>query len=180
MLYLVVQSGPHRFALEACRLAEVVPLVRLEPIAGMPPAMAGSMRYRDTVSPVFDLDALLNSNLSPSAPAAPAQMSTRIVMLQDPAGPDRWLGFRVRKIVSMLETAPGQWQPAGLGLDHGGLVLSVRTDSAGMIFALDGPRLLQAAAATTATAPAPVPALAGTKPVSESMRPWITPTLRSF
>ena len=55
MLFLVFQLGPDRYALDAKRVAEVLPLVDIKSIPHAPNGIAGVFNYRGTPVPVIDL-----------------------------------------------------------------------------------------------------------------------------
>ena len=58
MLALTFAAGGDRLALDIRRVAEVVPRVRLAPLAGAPAWLAGTFVYRGQVVPVIDLHRL--------------------------------------------------------------------------------------------------------------------------
>jgi len=163
MLYLLVQSGPDYFAIEALHIVEVIPLVCIEPLAGTPPSQAGFIRYHDTAVAVHDLTKLLAPGQRPPS----ARMSTRIVMLRHPAHPDP-LGLRVDKVAYTLPADPSNFKPVGLGLDHQGFVTGIWMNGPKIIHALDVVRLLEHLASNPSAR-------------NRAARPlWITPESKSF
>jgi chemotaxis-related protein WspB len=74
MLVLTFQVGPYRLALDIARIVEVVPRVRLQPVAGGPAWLAGEFVYRGQVVPVVDLHRLLGSG------ECPPHLSSRIIL----------------------------------------------------------------------------------------------------
>jgi chemotaxis-related protein WspB len=80
VLYLIIQLGGDRYALEASQVMEVVPLVRLKTLHGAPPGAAGLMNFRGTPLPVVDL-----SLMATGASAIPSE-ATRIVVVRYAAG----------------------------------------------------------------------------------------------
>src|SRR5262245_6445186 len=101
MLYLVVQSASERFAIEALRVVEVIPLVKVEPVAGLISPLAGLIRYQDTAVLVLELNQLLGQGL-----IAPARMCARIVLFGHPDCPEQLYGVRVDKVVGTLHADP--------------------------------------------------------------------------
>jgi chemotaxis-related protein WspB len=75
MLVLTFQIGSHRLALDVRRVHEVVPAVRLQPVAYSPPWLAGVFIYRGQVVPVLDLHRLLRAG------DCPIHLSTRIILV---------------------------------------------------------------------------------------------------
>ena len=58
MLFLQFQIGSDRYALEASRVVEVIPLLGLKKIPHAPRGVAGMFNYRGEVVPALDLTAL--------------------------------------------------------------------------------------------------------------------------
>ena len=78
MLFLLFQVGKERYALEASRVVEVVPLLNMKTIPRAPKGVAGLFNYRGRPVPAVDLGELvLNS---------PAEdlLSTRIIIINYP------------------------------------------------------------------------------------------------
>ena len=78
MLFLLFQVGSDRYALEARRVVEVVPLLCLQHLPQAPPAVAGVFNYRGQPVPAVDL-----SQLTLGKPAE-ERLSTRIILVIDP------------------------------------------------------------------------------------------------
>ena len=76
MLFLQFQIGPDRYALEASRVVEVIPLLGLKKIPHAPRGVAGMFNYRGEVVPALDLTALTTGQ-----PAA-ERLSTRILVVR--------------------------------------------------------------------------------------------------
>ncbi|HLJ95068.1 MAG TPA: chemotaxis protein CheW [Gemmataceae bacterium] len=75
MLLLTFQVGTHHLALEVGRIHEIVPYVRLQPVACSPAWLAGVFIYRGKVVPVLDLHRLLGMG------ECPVHLSTRIILV---------------------------------------------------------------------------------------------------
>jgi len=82
MIFLLFSIGEDRYALEAGRVAEVLPRLGLKKIPQAPPGIAGLADYHGSTVPVVDLNAM--------ALGIPAResMSTRLLIVRYPAPPD--------------------------------------------------------------------------------------------
>ncbi|WP_165252431.1 chemotaxis protein CheW [Paludisphaera soli] len=82
MLLLTFQAAGQRYAVDASRVVEVVPRVRLRPLPHAPAHLAGVLEFRGEVVSVVDLGTLLGAG------PAPERLSTRIILV-DRAPPRR-------------------------------------------------------------------------------------------
>ena len=78
MLFLLFQLGSERYALDASRVVEVVPLLCLQRLPQAPPGVAGVFNYRGQPVPAVDL-----SQLTMGEPAQEC-LSTRIIIVNYP------------------------------------------------------------------------------------------------
>lgn len=76
MLLLMCYVGASRYAIDSRVANSVLPRVRLQPVAGAPPWLAGLLIYRGTATPVLDLLQLTEGM------AGPPRLSSRIVMVE--------------------------------------------------------------------------------------------------
>jgi chemotaxis-related protein WspB len=76
VLYLIIQLGSDRYALDASQVTEIVPLVRVKALPGAPRGAVGLMNYRGESLPVVDLHLLATGS------ATPASGATRIVVVR--------------------------------------------------------------------------------------------------
>jgi len=110
MVYLLIQIGADRYALEAAGLAFVLPKVRLKHIPQAALGVAGVFNYHGQPVPVVDLSAL--------ALGSPAQdsMSTRLVLVHYPCadGQERLLGLLAEKATETARYESGDFQPPGV------------------------------------------------------------------
>jgi chemotaxis-related protein WspB len=140
MLALLFQVGPDRLALDVRRVKEVVPRVRLRPLACSPPWLAGAFVYRGQVVPVLDLHRLTGAG------DCPPHLSSRIILVPYPtAGKDRLLGLLAAQVADLRELRPANEAlhlPGGESADLG----PVLADAEGVLRLLDLDRLLPAAA----------------------------------
>lgn len=100
MIALVFQIGSERFALDVCRIREVVPRVPLQALSGVPPNIAGAFIYRGQVVPVLDLHRLVGAG------ACPLHLSSRIILIQQPGNPGRLLGLLASQVADLQELHP--------------------------------------------------------------------------
>ena len=78
MLFLLFQMGNDRYALEARRVVEVVPLLELKHLPQAPKGVAGIFNYRGHPVPAVDV-----SELTLGVPAV-ERLSTRIIIVHHP------------------------------------------------------------------------------------------------
>jgi len=65
VLYLIIQLGSDRYALDAALVTEIVPRVRLKALPGAPRGAVGLMNYRGVSLPVVDLSLLATDSPTP-------------------------------------------------------------------------------------------------------------------
>jgi chemotaxis-related protein WspB len=89
MLFLLFQLGKDRYALEASRVVEVVPLLALKKLPQAPIGVAGILNYRGRPVPAVDLGALTLGK------PASERFSTRIIIVNypDESGTNHLLGL---------------------------------------------------------------------------------------
>jgi chemotaxis-related protein WspB len=89
MLFLLFQLGKDRYALEASRVVEVVPLLALKKLPQAPTGVAGIFNYRGRPVPAVDLGALTLGQ------PASERFSTRIIIVNypDDGGANHLLGL---------------------------------------------------------------------------------------
>lgn len=81
MLLLTFRAAGQRYAVDAARVAEVVPRVRLRALPHAPAHLAGMFEYRGEVVTAVDLGVMLG------AAPAPDRLSTRIILVDRRDGP---------------------------------------------------------------------------------------------
>jgi chemotaxis-related protein WspB len=98
MLFQLFQLGKDRYAIEAKRIVEVVPLLHLKKVPQSPPGFAGIFIYRGRPVPAIDL-----CQVTLGQPAA-ERLSTRIIIVQYPDrdGGESFLGLIAEKATEML------------------------------------------------------------------------------
>jgi chemotaxis-related protein WspB len=98
MLFLLFQLGKERYALEAARVVEVVPLLALTQFPNPPRGLAGIFNYRGRPVPVVDL-----CELTVGQPAS-ERLSTRIIIVNytDANGTRRLVGLIAERATETL------------------------------------------------------------------------------
>jgi chemotaxis-related protein WspB len=119
------QIGRDRLALDIRRVKEVVPRVRLQPLAGAPPWLAGVLVYRGRTVPVLDLHRLVGAG------DCPPHLSSRIILTPH-GGEDRLLGLLAAQVADLRDvpepthtarlTGPGQPDLGTTVINEGGLL----------------------------------------------------------
>ncbi|MBI3871431.1 MAG: chemotaxis protein CheW [Verrucomicrobia bacterium] len=105
MLFLLCETRAGRFVIPGQRILEVLPMIAVSPLAGMPPGMAGVMRCRGVSAPVLDL-----TQLTTGAPA-PCRMSTRVLLagFNNASGAEQLMGVIVERATRMVSIPPDQF-----------------------------------------------------------------------
>lgn len=110
MLYLLLRMGSERYALEARRIVEVVPMVNFRPLPHAAPYVAGLFDYRGVVVPVIDL-----CRLATPYPCR-AHLTTRIVLVDYPGadGQAKILGLLAEQVTETVKLKDSDFQTAGI------------------------------------------------------------------
>ena len=98
MLYLLFRLGKNRYALEASRVVEVVPLLALQQLPQAPVGVAGILNYHGRPVPAVDL-----STLTLGQPAS-ERFSTRIIIVNypDDSGTNHLVGLIAENATELL------------------------------------------------------------------------------
>jgi chemotaxis-related protein WspB len=109
MLFLLFQMGKDRYALEASRVVEVLPMLALKQLPQSPNGFAGLFNYHGRPVPVLDL-----CQLTIGQPAA-ERLSTRIILINCPdgRGGQRLLGLIAEHATEMLRRNPRDFVDPG-------------------------------------------------------------------
>ncbi len=129
MLLLLFTLGPHRYALEARQVIEVVPLAELKALPRAPDYVAGVLNYRGTPVPVLDLTRM-NQNY-PSR----ACMSTRIILVNYSTGGDtaNILGLMAERVTETAKREPDDFVSTGVATPDAPYLGPVSNDANGML-----------------------------------------------
>jgi chemotaxis-related protein WspB len=141
MLFLVFQLGKDRYAMEARRVIEVLPLVEIRPVPRSPAWLAGLFDCRGAPVPLIDL-----SELALGHPARRC-LSTRIVLAHCPGGDgaDRLVGVIVEKATGTLRRDAAQFVDSGVRNDAAPYLGAVASDAEGLLQRIELERLLSPA-----------------------------------
>jgi chemotaxis-related protein WspB len=112
VLFLLFQLGKDRYALEASRVVEVVPLLTLKKLPQAPAGVAGIFNYRGRPVPAVDLGALTIGR------PASERISTRIVIVNypDDTGTNRLLGLIAEHATEMLRKEVKEFADPGVNI----------------------------------------------------------------
>jgi chemotaxis-related protein WspB len=110
MLFLLFQLGNDRYALEASRVVEVVPLLELKQLPQAPKGVAGIFNYRGRPVPAVDLCALTLGQ------PARERFSTRIIIVNypDDRGTNHLLGLIAEHATEMLRKEVNDFQDSSM------------------------------------------------------------------
>ena len=110
MLVLTFQVGEERLALDVRRIQEIVPWVRLQPVACGPSWLAGIFIYRGQIVPVVDLHRLRGAG------ECPIHLSTRIILVPHLLdGQERLVGLLAAQVADVREMQPPSPAASHLG-----------------------------------------------------------------
>ena len=112
MLFLLFQLGTERYALEASRVVEVVPLLALKQLPQAPKGVAGIFNYRGRPVPAVDL-----GSLTLGRPAS-ERLSTRIIIVNypDDSGAYHLLGLVAEHATELLRKDARDFVDSGIRL----------------------------------------------------------------
>jgi chemotaxis-related protein WspB len=114
MLFLLFQLGKERYALEANRVVEVVPLLELKPLPQAPKGVAGIFNFRGRPVPAIDVCALTLGQ------PAIERFSTRIIIVNYPdgRGTNHLLGLIAEHATEMLRKDVNDFLDSGVKLSE--------------------------------------------------------------
>ena len=133
MLLLLFTLGPHRYALEARHVIEVVPLAALKEIPRAPDYVAGVLNYRGTPVPVLDITRM-NRNY-PSRVC----MSTRIILVNYcvDGATTNILGLMAERVTETAKRERDEFQATGVAAPDAPYLGPVSNDADGMLQLMD-------------------------------------------
>ena len=129
MLFLLFQLGDDRYAIEASRVVEVVPLLELKKIPHAPKGIAGIFNYRG--NPVLALDLC---EIATDRPAR-ERLSTRIIIIRHrpETGSEHLLGIIAENATETLRKNPREFVDSGLRIGAAPYLGPVLMDPSGAI-----------------------------------------------
>jgi len=138
MLMLCFSLGDERFALEASKVQEITPLVRMKKIPRSPEWVAGVMRYHGRTVPVIDLCML---NLTRSSAR---RLSTRIILVHFTSHDqsEQLLGLVAEQVTETVQRQLEDFTATGLYTPDAPHLGGTTSDSEGMLQWIDIDRLL--------------------------------------
>jgi chemotaxis-related protein WspB len=138
MLFLLFQVGQDRFALDASRVVEVVPLLELKKIPQAPKGVAGLFNYRGRPVPAVDV-----SELALNKPAKEC-LSTRIIVIHypDAAGNRHLLGLVAEQATGLLRKERGDFADPSVRIQTAPYLGPVMMDGHGVVQWIYEQRLL--------------------------------------
>ncbi len=141
MLFILFHLGNDCYALDAARVAEVLPLVQVKKIPRAPAGVAGVFTYRGSPVPVLDL-----SEIALGRPSH-ARLSTRLLLVYypDETGAKRLLGLIAEKATETLRREPGDFVASGVRSDGASYLGPVAHNARGLIQWVEVDKLLPAA-----------------------------------
>ena len=138
MLFLLFRLGKDRYAIEAKRVVEVLPMLAAKQIPQAPPAVRGVFDFRGQPVPLVDL-----SQMALGRPAR-EQLSTRIVLVDYPdgRGGTRLLGLLAEQVTETLRRNPEEFPDSGVELPDAPWLGPVASDPGGLVQRIDVAQLL--------------------------------------
>lgn len=138
MLFVLFQLGNDRYALEAKRVVEVIPLLALKKIPQSPRGVAGIFVYRGRPVPALDL-----CELTFDRPAY-ERLSTRILVINcsEAGGPEQLLGLIAERATETIHRNREDFVDAGVKLAATPFLGPVVMDEKGVIQLLHAQKLL--------------------------------------
>jgi chemotaxis-related protein WspB len=138
MLFLLFQIGNDRYALEASRVVEVVPLLTIKQWPQAPPGLAGIFNYHGQPVPAIDLSQLTLGN------PATERLSTRIIIVNhtDGRGRNQLLGLVAEHATEVVRKDPKEFVDSGIRIGGAPYLGPVLMDAQGPIQWVHEQRLL--------------------------------------
>jgi len=140
MLLVLFQLGIHRYALDATRVVEIVPLLALRRGPQSPPGVAGIFVYHGQPVPALDL-----CELTLGRPAV-EHLSTRILIIQhhQSTGRSQLIGLIAERVTGTLRREEKELVAADLPPATAPFLGALVMDDQGVIQLLDAQKLLDA------------------------------------
>ncbi len=138
MLFIIFRVGDDRYVVDAKKVIEVVPLVKLNHFSNTANYVAGLCNYRAVPVPVIDIRCLLEDVISR------AVMSTRILLVKylDYHHHEHHLGMIVEHATETISLEVEQFHRSAQHSSENNYVSNMMTDENGIIQWMDVDRLL--------------------------------------
>lgn len=139
MLFVLFHLGSERYALDAQRVVEVVPLLALKKFSQAPRGVAGMFIYRGRPVPALDL-----CELTLGRPAV-EHLSTRIIIVNhsSPGGEEQLLGLIAERATEILRREERDFVDAGVRVAAAPFLGPMLTDAHGVIQLISPEKLVQ-------------------------------------
>ncbi|MBI1390643.1 MAG: chemotaxis protein CheW [bacterium] len=124
-LMLLFSAGSQRYAIEARRVVEILPLLEARPIPHAPQGVIGIIDYRGETAPVVDLCVMLTGR-----PRRDWYNSRTIVLRLENAG---FLAMEAEQVNDTARFDEGAEQPSGVSCADAPYLAGVLKDGAGLI-----------------------------------------------
>lgn len=174
MLFLTFQLGKDRYAIEANRVLEVLPLLEIKPLPHAPKGIAGTFNLRGRPVPALDLN-----ELTFGLPAR-HRLTTRIILMEhaDANGQPRLLGLIAEYVTQAIRKERSQFVDPGVTLKAAPYLGPILMDSTDQIQLLYPEHLVsEPIRKLLCTQPAAMPSAAPdrSQPRDEQALKWQTP-----
>jgi chemotaxis-related protein WspB len=138
MLFVLFHLGQERYALEAARVVEVVPLLALKRFPQSPRGVAGMFIYRGRPVPAIDL-----CELTIGRPAQ-ENFSTRIILINHGknSGEQQLVGLIAERVTETLRREESEFLDPGVQLASSPFLGPVLMDSRGVVQVINPERLM--------------------------------------
>lgn len=138
MLFVLFHVGSDRYVVEAQKVVEIVPLVKLNNFSNTPDYIAGLCNYRTQPLPVVDVSCLLSGVESRKI------MSTRILLVKFLSDSEaaHTLGMIVESATETITIQRKKFKNSAVQGTEGNVVSNVMTDEHGIIQWMDVDQLL--------------------------------------
>ncbi len=139
MLFVLFHLGPERYALEAQRVVEIVPLLALKKYPQAPRGVAGLFLYRGRPVPALDL-----CELTLGRPAQ-EHLSTRIIIVNysPAAGEQQLVGLIAERATETLRREAKDFVDSGVRVASTPFLGPILTDAKGVIQLISPDKILQ-------------------------------------
>ncbi len=129
MLFLLFRVGDQRYVIDAAQIVEVLPLVTLTPVPHAPAGVSGVIDFRGVPVPVVDVSLRLQGR------AAPARLSTRVVIVRDERddGHGQPFGVIAEQATEVIRRDSAEFQPSGLSPADASFLVGVAADADGVL-----------------------------------------------
>lgn len=137
MLFITFKLGRQRYALEAERIVEVLPLVDLQTVLRAPPGIAGTLNYHGEFVPVVDLSQMILGR------PAPPRLSTRLVVTRVKGDQGfRLLGIIAENVTETMRCEASDFVSPGIVSSEAPFLGSVHVGEHGPVQRVDVDHLL--------------------------------------